>query len=76
MTDRDKVMFLQGVQFAAGVLPPEFDQQFIDLALRIVVALNIPGGQLWETSKELHRELDLGGFRGDEAQQKAQRGEK
>ena len=74
MTDREKLMFLEGIQFAAGSLPLETAAIVNTLAIRVVAALQVPCAQLAITTTELHLELDRGGFRGAEAQRKAHNG--
>ena len=71
MTDREKLMFLEGIQFAGAALALEIGAQLNWLQIRVVNALEIPCAELSAITTELHRELDRGGFRGAVLQRRA-----
>ena len=66
MTNREKLLFVEGIQFAGGSLPLELGVGLNNLALKVIAALDVDVRGISVLTTEVHRELDRGGFRGAE----------
>lgn len=73
MTQREAQFFVQRIQFAFASLPEnlERDLKGIHLAEDVGDALKVNIVEMVTLTPDIHRSLDLGGFRGEIAQRRA-----
>ena len=72
MTQREAQFFVQGIQFAAAKYGTD-DIASEEFARAVVDALNVNVIEMLTLTDDIHKSLDLGGFRGKEAQRRARK---